>query len=343
LIFQVFNKLISFNKNIKNKTQAFLKLIRIENLLIIALTQYLIRYCVIDSLLYVRTEFFIQKLFLQVSTVTFNLLVLSTVFIAAAGYIINDYFDVKTDRINHPETIVIDRFIKRRWAMIFHITFNAIGILLGIYVAYDVGNLQLSFIHLISAGLLWHYSTTFKKQLLIGNIIVSFLSAMVPIMVMLFELPKLLEIYTIMLPHIQLNFLPIYKYIIAFFVFAFISTLIREIIKDIEDFHGDEETGCVTIPIKWGTKVAKTIVLSLITNIILLLSFVVYKLYSPQELIPTLYIILGILIPFIILFYLILKAQVSKDFNLASKLIKFIMLVGVCFSFIIYYLSNHAA
>lgn len=331
------------NKNISNSTQGFLKLIRFENLLIIALTQYLIRYCVIDSLLFVRTDFFIQKLFLQVSTLTFNLLVLSTLFIAAAGYIINDYFDVKTDRINRPESIVIDRFIKRRWAMIFHVAFNITGILLGVYVAYDVGNIQLSLIHVISAGLLWHYSTTFKKQLLIGNVIVSFLSAMVPIMVMLFELPKLIEIYSIMLPGISLNFLPIYKYIIAFFIFAFISSLIREIIKDIEDFHGDEETGCVTVPIKWGEKVAKAIVLSLITNIILLLSFVVYKLFSPQELIPTLYIVIGIIIPFIILFYLIIKAQVSKDFNKASKLIKFIMLVGVCFSFIIYYLSNHAA
>ena len=158
--------MFSFNKNITNTTQAFLKLIRFENLLIIVLTQYLIRYCIIDSLLYVRTEFYVQKLYLQVSSLTFNLLVLSTVFITAAGYIINDYFDIKTDRINRPETIVIDRFIKRRWAMIFHITFNIIGILLGIYVAYDVGNLQLSFIHVISAGLLWHYSTTFKKQLL---------------------------------------------------------------------------------------------------------------------------------------------------------------------------------
>ena len=291
--------------------------------------------------MYVRTEFYVQKLYLQVSSLTFNLLVLSTVFITAAGYIINDYFDIKTDRINRPETIVIDRFIKRRWAMIFHITFNIIGILLGIYVAYDVGNLQLSFIHLISAGLLWHYSTTFKKQLLIGNLIVSFLSAMVPILVMLFELPKLIEIYSIMLPGIPLNFLPIYKYIIAFFVFAFISSLIREIIKDIEDFHGDEETGCITVPIKWGSKVAKAIVLSLITNIILLLAFVVYKLYSPNELLPTLYIIIGIIVPFLLLFYLVIKAQTSKDFNTASKLIKFIMLVGVCFSFIIYYLSNH--
>jgi 4-hydroxybenzoate polyprenyltransferase len=329
-------------KNINNRFTAFLKLIRIENLIIIALTQYLIRYCIIDSLLFIKTEYYFQKLFLQVSTLTFFLLVLSTICIAAAGYIINDYFDVRTDRINRPETVVIDRFVKRRWAMVFHVAFNIIGILLGIYVAFDVGNIQLALIHVISAGLLWKYSISFKKQILIGNLIVAFLSAMVPVTVMLFELPKLIEIYTILLPDVSLDFItPIVKYIISFFVFAFISSLIREIIKDMEDFVGDEETGCNTIPIKWGNKVAKTIVLSLITNIILLLLFVIYKLYSPNELLPTLYIVLGIIIPFIFLFYLIFRAKTSLDYNKASKLIKAIMLAGVCFSFIVYYLSNH--
>lgn len=329
-------------QNINNPVTAFLKLIRIENLIIIALTQYLIRYCIIDSLLYIKTEYYFQKLFLQVSPLTFFLLVLSTLCIAAAGYIINDYFDVKTDRINRPETVVIDRFIKRRWAMVFHVAFNVIGILLAIYVSFDVGNLKLAFIHIISAGLLWNYSTSFKKQLLIGNLIVAFLSAMVPVTVMLFELPKLIEIYTILLPDISLDFIiPIVKYIILFFVFALISSLIREIIKDMEDFEGDEETGCNTVPIKWGIKVAKTIVLSLITNIILLLLFVVYKLFSPAELLPTLYILLGIILPFVFLFYLVFKAKTSLDYSKASKLIKLIMLAGVCFSFIVYYLANH--
>jgi len=329
-------------KNIQHPIIGFLKLIRFENLLVIVLTQTLIRYCIIDSLLYYRTERYVQKLYLQLSGASFSLLVLSTVLIAAAGYIINDYFDVRTDRINHPETVVIDRVIKRRWALIWHIAFNILGILIALYVSFKAGNIKLALIHLISAGLLWYYSTTFKKQLLIGNLIVALLSALVPLTVMLFDLPKVIEIYTTLLPDAQLDFGLIYKYILAFFIFAFLTSLIREIVKDMEDLIGDEQTGCETIPIKWGIKVSKVIVVSLITNIVLLLSFVVYKLYSPNELLPTLYIIIAIIIPFLILSGKVIKAKNALDFNKSSKLIKLIMISGICFSLIIYYLANHA-
>jgi len=328
---------------LKNPIAAFFKLIRIENLIIIFLTQYLIRYCVVDSLLLYQGETFYQKIYLQLSHFTFFLLVMSTVFIAAAGYIINDYFDVKTDKINRPETIVIDRVIKRRWAMLWHIMFNVLGISIGLYVAYKAGTIKLAIIHVISASLLWYYSTSFKKQLLIGNLIVSFLAAMVPLTVMLFDLPKVIEIYSILLPNEILDFTMLYKYMLAFSIFAFIASLIREIIKDMEDVEGDKETGCETVPIVWGMKASKAIVIGLISNMILLLSFVVYKLYSPKENIPTLYIIIGIVFPLIYLIYRTYRAQTSKDYYRASLLIKLIMLVGVCFSFVIYYLANHVS
>ncbi len=330
-------------KILKNPIIAFFKLIRIENLIIVFLTQYLIRYCVIDSLLYYQAPTYYQKLYLQLSHFTFFLLVMSTVFIAAAGYIINDYFDVKTDKINRPDTIVIDRVIKRRWAMLWHIVFNVLGILIGVYVAYKAGTTKLAIIHIISVGLLWYYSTSFKKQLLVGNLIVSFLAAMTPLMVMLYDLPKVIEIYAVLLPEANLDFSVLYKYILAFSLFAFISSLIREIIKDMEDVEGDKETGCETIPIKWGMRASKAIVIGLISNMILLLSFVVYKLYTPKENLPTFYIIIGIIIPSLFLIYRIYRAQNAKDYRRASLLIKLIMLIGVCFSLLIYYLANYAA
>ncbi|HEY1038820.1 MAG TPA: geranylgeranylglycerol-phosphate geranylgeranyltransferase [Bacteroidia bacterium] len=328
---------------LQNPLVAFLKLIRFENILIIIITQYLIRYCVIDSLLFYKNEFYYQKLYLQLSGLTFFLLTLSTSLIAAAGYIINDYFDIKTDKINHPETVVLDRTIKRRWAMVIHIIFNALGILIGMYVAYKAGNIKLSLIHVLTAGLLWYYSTTFKKQLLIGNIIVSFLSAMVPLTVMLFDIPKVIELYTELLPDAELNFTTMYKFVLAFSGFAFLSSLIREIIKDMEDVAGDEETGCNTVPIAWGMRTAKAIVIGLISNMVLILLFILYSLYGPGEKLPTFYIILGIIFPLIFLISKIYRAQSSKDFHQASIFIKIIMLSGVCFSFIIYYLANNAA
>jgi 4-hydroxybenzoate polyprenyltransferase len=326
---------------LRNPILAFLKLIRFENILIVIFTQYIIRYCVIDSLLFYVTDRYYQKIFLQLSHGTFFLLTLSTALIAAGGYIINDYFDLKTDKINRPDKVVLDKVIKRRWAMVIHIIFNAVGILLAVYVAWKAGNVKLALIHVISAGLLWYYSTTFKRQLLIGNIIVSFLTALVPLTVMLFELPKVIDLYDQMLPGLRLNFTTLYKYILAFSVFAFIASLIREIIKDMEDVEGDREMGCNTVPIVWGMKAAKAIVIGLITNMILMLAFVVYALYGPTEKLPTIYITLGIIFPLIYLIYRIYRAKTPADFHWASVFIKIIMLIGISFSFIIYYLANN--
>src|SRR5688572_20125475 len=123
---------------LENKVFAFLKLIRIENLLMIAMTQVLIRYFILQKVLSQN------HISLGMNDGLFYLLVLSTVLIAAAGYIINDYFDVKTDLINHPDTVVVDRVIKRRWAIILHITFTFLGIFLGMYAALKTGYLRLA-------------------------------------------------------------------------------------------------------------------------------------------------------------------------------------------------------
>ena len=110
---------------LRNPLIAFFKLIRIENLLIIAVTQICIKYLVLAPL----------NEYSKFTPFLFIVSLVSTLLIAAAGYIINDYFDVKTDKINRPNTVVVDVSIKRRWAMLFHIALNAIGLLLGLYLA----------------------------------------------------------------------------------------------------------------------------------------------------------------------------------------------------------------
>src|ERR1700749_4756153 len=126
------------NNLLQNKVIAFLKLIRFENLLMIALTQVFVKDLVLSRIMagYGIT--------LEMNGGLFDLLVLSTVLIAAAGYIINDYFDVKTDLINHPDTVVVDKVIKRRWAIILHLTFTALGIVIGMYAALRTGYLRLA-------------------------------------------------------------------------------------------------------------------------------------------------------------------------------------------------------
>jgi len=321
-------------KTLNNKILAFLKLIRLENLVMIAFTQIALRYLVLQKILIYNN---IQP---ELGNTLFYGLVLSTVLIAAAGYIINDYFDVKTDLINHPDTVVVDKVIKRRWAIFLHITFTFIGVALGMYTALKTGYLRLAIFHFAAAALLWFYSTHLKKTLLIGNLVVSLLTAAVTFMPFVYEL-GVMEKHdpSFILMHRHVIF-AIFKITFIFALFAFITSMAREIIKDMEDYKGDKETGGSTMPILWGIRVSKLNAFFLIIITVLLLLFVVYNTIKSERIIfsvNNLYILLGLIIPLIILALYTLKAKESRQFKNASLLLKFIMLIGLCYSFIFYY------
>jgi 4-hydroxybenzoate polyprenyltransferase len=317
-----------------NRFLAFLKLIRIENLVMIALTQIVLRYLVLQKILNQNN---IQ---LELGNNLFDSLVLSTVFIAAAGYIINDYFDVKTDLINHPDTVVVDKVIKRRWAIILHITFTFIGIMLGMYTALKTGYLRLAVFHFTSAILLWFYSTHLKKTLLIGNIVVSLLTAAVTFMPFVYELGVLQKHDPDFIATHRYIVFSIFKITFIFALFAFITSMAREIIKDIEDYKGDKETGGSTMPIVWGIRVSKLNAFFLLVITGLLLLFAVYNTIKSERVIFSLnnmYILLGLIFPLVILALYTLRANESLQFKRASLFLKLIMLIGLCYSFIFYY------
>lgn len=310
---------------LKNPLIAFLKLIRIENLFIIAVTQYCIKYFVFAPV----------NEFSKYTTPLFIISLISTLLIAGAGYIINDYFDVKTDKINHPETVVIDVAIKRRWAMVWHIVFNAIGLLLGLYLALKCHQLKLVTLQITSILLLWFYSTNFKKQLLVGNIVVSLLTATIPLMPMIYDYYFTGELDPIsdMLFGSFLRFLILI--VIIYSAFAFLTSLAREIIKDMEDFKGDSQTGCKTMPIVWGVLTSKVVTFFVLIITIGLLLMASLKFYKEQQMIAVYYILGLVVLPLILLIVQIIRAQTSKDFKLASLLLKFIMLFGIGFTLII--------
>jgi 4-hydroxybenzoate polyprenyltransferase len=236
---------------------SFLRLIRYINLLYIAFTQYLIQYTIIRPIL---AQAGVAP---TLDHLHFFLLVLSTILIAAAGYVINDYFDVMIDSINKPRRIVIDRTIKRRTAMLLHQFMTGAGVLIGFYVAWKAGNLKLGLIHPIVAGLLWFYSTGYKRQLLIGNIVVSFLTAMVVMIVALYE-------HHLFAPSdagVNAAAYSIFIIIFFYFLFAFLISLVRELVKDLEDVEGDRQYGCRTLPIVAGVQNTKLAVYAVTTVI----------------------------------------------------------------------------
>lgn len=311
---------------LKNPIIAFLKLIRIENLLIIAITQICMKYLVFAPI----------NDYSKFTPLLFSLSVLSTILIAAAGYIINDYFDVKTDKINKPEAVVIDVVIKRRWAMILHIIFNFIGLLLGLYLALKCHHLSLVLFQLISIVLLWFYSTHFKKQLLVGNIIVSLITSIMPIL-----LPALYDYYLSGGINSFITFFigdfinTLIIIVLGYAIFAFLTSFAREVIKDMEDYKGDVQTGCKTMPIVWGMITSKVVTFFVLLITIGLLVLASLKFYKEQQLLAVYYIAALVILPLLLLMIQTIRAKTSKDFKIASLLLKIIMLTGIAFTFII--------
>ena len=308
---------------------AFLKLIRIQNLLIIAFTQYTVRWCLIYPLLK------LSGAELQLSNFIFFLLVLSTVMIAAAGYIINDYFDINIDKINKPERLVIGKGIKRRVAIGAHTLINFLAIIIGLYISILVGSWKLVFIHLFWTAGLWFYSTHFKRQFLIGNSIIALFVALVPLVVGVYDLLPVYRFYWGIAPVNNLNTIWIYIGGISFF--AFITTLLREIIKDIEDVDGDAKYGCKTIPIVIGTTYTKYVVILIILFTMVCIAFLQYKQYLAKDWMAFIYFTLTLQIPFCFLIYKTYSAQTKKDYRIAGNTAKVIMLFGISYLFLFTY------
>jgi 4-hydroxybenzoate polyprenyltransferase len=312
---------------------AFLRLIRLPNLAIIAITQYFIRWFILKPLL-VTAGFKVQ-----LSTLQFAMLVISTVAIAAAGYIINDYFDRKTDLINRPGKVIVGRLISRRYAMFFHIFFTALGILAGAAVAYSIHRLSLTIVFIFAAGVLWFYSTTYKSQVLVGNLVISALVGIVPLMVLLFELPLLVKKYQYYTIVQGIDFGYLIVWVCAYAGFAFMINLIREIIKDMEDFEGDAIFGRKTIPIAWGMKISRDIVIVLIGLTILPILYILY--FHLDDKISFTYIILFIIVPLLLIAFGTFWAATKQQYHTLSQMVKLTMLTGLLYCPVADYIIGH--
>lgn len=308
---------------------AFLRLIRLPNLLIVAATQILIRYCIISPLLSQG------NMTLQLPGALFALLVAATVFTTAAGYVINDYFDRKIDRVNKPSAVIVGKFVYPRHAMAYHLFFSIAGTILGIWVSFRAHVLYLSLIFFMVNGLLWFYSTTYKRQFLLGNLIVALLAALVPFLVLLYELPLLAREYGSRLA-------PVVKYlmiwVMGFALFAFLVNLIREIVKDAEDLEGDRVFGKKTIPVVWGIPATRWISAVLLLVAVLLL-IAAWYFYIPDG-ISLVYFILFLIIPMLVAMGILLTKNSPGSFHQASLLLKFILITGLSYMIIVNIIIN---
>jgi len=314
-----------------------MKLIRWPNLLIVVLTMVLMRYAILQPVLsklnvvLVNMPGTISGMSLQFPLINFILLVTATVLITAAGYVINDYFDIKTDLINRGK-VLVGTSIPRRQAMMWHNILNITGVLLGFFVSWRTGYFWMGILFLLVSGMLYFYSASYKRQFLIGNIIVAFLTAMVPMLVVLYEAPVLYRFYT--LNALQPPDLTIIFYWVGgFALFAFLTTLTREIIKDIEDFEGDIAYGRNTIPVVIGILTTKIVSICLVLVTLVLLFFVWFLFI--HDTITLIYISVTVAAPLLFVIYQIIISKSRRQLHSASRIMKIVMFTGILYSVVV--------
>jgi 4-hydroxybenzoate polyprenyltransferase len=314
----------------------WLKLIRWQNLLIVFLTQMLAWACVI-----LPAQHY-SEIPLLLHFNNFLLLSLSTVTIAAAGYIINDYFDIKIDIINRPDSVILEKRIPLRMAIIAHTVLNFTGLILAAVVARRGGHYSWLLLPIGCSVLLWFYSTHFKRQFMTGNVVVALLTSFTIIVLMLYE--PAIHYYTIQPPFIpaENKTIPNPAWVLGIYTcFAFTLTWMREIVKDMEDFKGDANEGCITMPIKWGLERSArfTQVLGLLAITPLL--FGAIRLINAQWFVLGIYTIVLLALPVAVWTLSLNRKATTQHYHAMSRWLKIIMVSGIG-SLILYYFQTHA-
>jgi 4-hydroxybenzoate polyprenyltransferase len=295
-------------------------MIRLPNLIFIALTQVLFYECIIRAIL--------DPLHVApaIGRINLSLLIVSSVLIAAAGYIINDYFDINIDQVNKPDKNVIDSIVSRRWAMLWHMLISGTGVLLSLVAGIRSGLWYIPLANLVCVFLLFVYSLALKQRLLVGNVVISLLTAWV---IAILFLSETRVFYTISMGDELTASHKIVRLGLLYSAFAFIISLIREAIKDMEDIEGDLKYGCRTMPIQWGMNAAKVYVA--IWLIVLIALVIAAQIYVSQFRWwwPNTYSTLLIILPLAYIFYKLYRASSSGQFHTLSSVTKLVMLTGI--------------
>jgi 4-hydroxybenzoate polyprenyltransferase len=241
----------------------------------------------------------------------FGLLVLAALLVAAAGYIINDYYDVKIDAINRPDRLVVGRLLGRRKAMLAHVVLSGVGVMLA--VLSGAGKRQALFIGLVTLGaalLLWGYSARFKRVALVGNVSIGLLTAAL-----------------VLLPELQL--LTARKAVWLYALAAFLLTVVREIVKDLEDMRGDAQHDCRTLPLVWGVARSKWVAGVFLAALAALVLSAVVQLPALGRWPLAAWLLALVVLPLAWLTRLLWLADRRRHFRQLSAWCKGIMLAGV--------------
>jgi 4-hydroxybenzoate polyprenyltransferase len=292
----------------------FLKLIRYQNLLMLAFMQLVFRYGFLK----------LQNIPLALSDWQYGLLVLATVSIAAGGYIINAILDVKTDTDNRPSTIIIGKSISETEGYNLYIGFTVIGVVSGFYLSNIINKPSFASLFIIIAATLYFYSLSLKQSLLIGNLIIALLLSVSLLIVGVFDL------YPVTFEENRAVMGLLFGILLDYAIFAFLLNFIREIVKDLEDVKGDSNQEMRTLPIVFGVKRTTILVFVLsIIPILCVLYYLNYYLFQSGLILSAIYGFVFILAPLIYFTIKIGSATQTKDFRHLSTVLKWVLFFGI--------------
>ena len=302
----------------------YLKLIRYQNLLLLAFMQLVFRYL------------FLKQSAVDLALTDFNyiLLIIATVSIAAGGYVINNIMDQDTDAISKPQKRVVGVSISETVAYNWYIGLTILGVALGFYLSNVIYKPTFASLFILVATLLYVYATSLKQIPVVGNIIVAALLSVSIVIIAFFDILPAID------QDNRIRMKEAFSILMDYAIFAFIINLIREIVKDLEDRDGDYQTGMNTLPIAIGIQKTKSIVGVLTLIAVLLLAY--YLKTSLYELDYTIYYALVFIIGPLVYFGAKLSiAKEKKEFHHLSMVLKGVLFFGILsVAVIVYTLKN---
>lgn len=295
-----------------------LRLIRIRTIAYAAITMYAMRYFVILPMLE------LNGFTLQMAEWAFTLLVLAICCLISGAYVINDYFDTKSDRISGVKDVLVGTSISRRTAITLHSMLNLIAVGIAFYLAFAAGVWKIGILFLLASGVLWFYSSTYKKYFLLGNVLVGFLAALIPVSAIVYEIPLLNMAYANILIETDTNFIYMFYWVFGFSWFIFLNILMYEINKDIYTVDGDRENDIQTIPVRSGIQFARHAITALALVAMISVCAIYYIEFS-ESLSILVYIIVALLFPYTLYIFAVNNKKGSRRVQL--NLIRLIMVL----------------
>lgn len=297
-----------------------LKLIRIRTIAFAAFTLYAMRYLVILPILEVN------GFALQMADWAFTLLVLAVCCLISSGYIINDYFDTKSDRISGVRKVVIGSSVSRRVAITLHSVLNILAVGIAFYLGFAVGVWKIGILFVLVSGMLWFYSSTYKKYFVIGNFLVGLLASLIPVCALIYEIPLLNMAYCGILLETDTNFLYMFDWILCFSWFIFLNTCIYEINKDIYTLEGDRENRNRTLPVCLGIRATRHI-LTVMALLGMASAIFLYKVEFSASRALFVYLLAAVLLPYLV--YIVLIEGKRQNRRLQLNVVRSILVLCI--------------